>query len=204
MEPVPPRVARSGGPLTRWLGRVILTLTGWKVEGSLPDRGRIVAVVAPHSSYWDFIVAIGLVFSWNLRIRFVGKKELFRFPLKGLLLSLGGIPVDRQASRGFVDQVVAEIERSGQILLGMAPEGTRTFGARWKTGFHRIASQANASILPVALDWRQRVIRLLPEVVPSGDARADLGRIVRLFATCPRKDGRTIDPALALADSPPP
>jgi 1-acyl-sn-glycerol-3-phosphate acyltransferase len=161
-----------------------------------------VAVVAPHSTYLDFLVAIGLVFQWNLRIRFIGKRELFRFPLGGILRGLGGIPVDRQASAGFVDQVAAEIERAGTVLLGIAPEGTRRFGARWKTGFYRIARRTDAGIVPVALDWSRRVIAILPEVVTSGQSRSDLERIVAQFAGHPRRDGRSIDLARALADSP--
>jgi 1-acyl-sn-glycerol-3-phosphate acyltransferase len=204
VDPVPPSLARRGGLLTRLVGRAMLRLLGWRVEGTLPDRERIVAVVAPHSTYLDFLVAIGLVFSWNLRVRFIGKKELFRFPLRWTLTWLGGIPVDRAASRGFVDQVAAEIDRGGKTLLGIAPEGTRTFRARWKTGFYRIARQTNAAIVPVCLDWRRRVIGILPEVPTTGDAKADLERIVAQFTSCTRRDGRLIDPVAAVADGPAP
>lgn len=200
MDPVPASLERRGGPLTRLVGRTLLRLLGWRVEGALPDRDRIVAIVAPHSTYVDFLVAIGLVFSWNLRIRFIGKKELFRFPLGAVLTRLGGIPVDRRASRGFVDQVSAEIDREGKTLLGIAPEGTRRYGARWKTGFYRIARQTNAAIVPVFLDWRRRVIGILPAVPTSGDSKADLERIVAQFVPYARKDGRTIDLARAIAD----
>lgn len=190
---VPPSIGRRGGAATRWLGRWLLGRLGWTIEGQLPDNRRIVAVVAPHSSNLDFLIAIGLVFCWNLRVRFVGKKELFWFPLGILLKWLGGIPVDRKASRGFVDQVVAEFERAPSVLLGMAPEGTRTYGAKWKTGFYRIARQANAAILPVYLDWSRRVIGLLPPPPLTDDADRDLAHIVALFARFPRKDGRMID-----------
>ncbi|MBM4187545.1 MAG: glycerol acyltransferase [Gemmatimonadetes bacterium] len=195
---LPASIGRRGGPLTRWLGRAILRRLGWTIEGDLPDHPRIVAVVAPHSSNLDFLIAIGLVFCWNLRVRFIGKKELFWFPLGLLLKWLGGIPVDRGASRGFVEQVVTEIQRSPSILLGMAPEGTRTFGAKWKTGFYRIARQADAIVLPVYLDWGRRVIGLLPPPPYSDDPDRDLAGIVGLFARFPRKDGRTIDVARAV------
>ncbi len=200
MDPVPASLARRGGPVTRWVGRLMLRSLGWRVEGSLPDQERIIAVVAPHSTYVDFLVAIGLVFSWNLRVRFIGKKELFRFPLGGILTWLGGIPVDRQASSGFVDQVAARIDREGKTLLGIAPEGTRTYGARWKTGFYRIARRTDAAIVPVFLDWGRRVIGILPAVPVSGDTKTDLARIVAQFAPYPRRDGRTIDLARAVAD----
>jgi 1-acyl-sn-glycerol-3-phosphate acyltransferase len=178
----------------------MLRVMGWRIEGRLPDHGRIVAIVAPHSSYWDFLVCIALVFSWNLRIRFIAKKEIFTFPLGPLLKWLGGIPVDRKASQGFVDQVVVEIERSGTILLGIAPEGTRRHGARWKTGFYRIAKQCDGVIVPVTLDWRTRVIGLLPPVAPGTDLKTDLPGLVAQFLPHIRKDGRTIDPKAAVAE----
>ncbi len=199
MDPVPPSLARRGGALTRWVGRALLRTLGWRVEGTLPDRDRIIAIVAPHSTYVDFLVAIGLVFSWNLRIRFIGKKELFRFPLRTILTRLGGIPVDRKASHGFVDQVAAVIDREGKTLLGIAPEGTRKYGARWKTGFYRIARQTNAAIVPVTLDWQRRIIGILPAVATSDDPKADLEQIVAQFVPFPRKDGRTIDLARAIS-----
>lgn len=198
--PVPPAIARRGGAVTRLVGRLILRLVGWKIEGALPDRPKIVAVVAPHSSNLDFIIAIGLVFSWNLRVRYIGKKELFRFPLGPLMRWLGGIPVDRKNSAGLLNQVVAEFDRSDRILLGIAAEGTRTFGARWKTGFYWIAKRAGAVVLPVYLDWSRKVIGLLPPVDPArGEPTADLAAIVHALSAFPRKDGRFIDPARALA-----
>ncbi len=176
----------------------MLRLLGWRVEGTLPDRKKIVAVVAPHSSNLDFLIAIGLVFSWNLAVRYVGKKELFRWPLGPIMRWLGGIPVDRKATKGFLDQVVAEFDRCDQILLGVAAEGTRTYGAKWKTGFYWIAKRSQAAIVPVYLDWGRKVFGILPPVPITDDAEADLRTIVGLFAEFPRQDGRTIDLARAL------
>ena len=200
IDPVPPAIGRRGGALTRMTGRLMLRLLGWRIEGTLPDRRKIVAVVVPHSSNLDFLIAIGLVFSWNLRVRYIGKKELFRFPLGPIMYWLGGIPVDRKASTGLLEQVVAEFDRSESILLGIAPEGTRKYGARWKTGFYWIAQRAGAVVLPVCLDWSRKVIGLLEPIDPAVGAPADnLARIVGSLSRYPRKDGRLIDPIRALA-----
>ena len=176
----------------------MLRLLGWRIEGALPDRKKIVAVVAPHSSNLDFLIANGLVFSWNLAVRYIGKKELFRWPLGPIMRWLGGIPVDRKATKGFLDQVVAQLDRSDQVLLGIAAEGTRTYGAKWKTGFYWIAKRANAAIIPVSLDWSRKVIGIQPPVPITDDPDADLRTIIGLFAVYPRSDGRTIDLARAL------
>lgn len=202
MTEIPASIPRRGGALTRAVGHLMLGLLGWRVEGTLPDRRKIVAIVAPHSSNLDFLIAIGLVFTWNLRVRYIGKKELFRFPLGPIMKWLGGIPIDRQNPRGVIDQVVAEIDRSDQILLGIAPEGTRTLGARWKSGFYWMATRSGAAIIPVYLDWSRRVIGILPPVETTADAKADLARIVEIFARFPRKDGRTIEVGRAVGDNP--
>lgn len=172
-------------------------MLGWRVEGTLPDRRKIVAIVAPHSSNLDFVIAIALVFVWNLRVRYIGKKELFRFPMGPLMRWLGGIPIDRKNPAGVIDQVVAELNRSDQILLGITPEGTRKRGARWKSGFYWMAKRANAAIVPVYLDWSRKVIGILPPAETTDDTRADLARIVGMFAAFPRRDGSTIDAATA-------
>lgn len=198
MTTLPPSIATRGGAITRLVGRWMLRRLGWRIEGTLPDRKKIVAVVAPHSSGLDFLIGIGLVFSWNLAVRYVGKKELFRWPLGPIMRWLGGIPVDRKATKGFLDQVVAELDRSDHVLLGIAAEGTRTYGAKWKTGFYWIAKRADAAIVPVYLDWSRHVIGILPPVPMTDDPDADLAAIVSLFAAYPRSDGRTIDVARAL------
>lgn len=179
----------------------MLRLLGWRVEGTLPDRKKIVAVVAPHSSNLDFLIAIGLVFSWNLSVRYVGKKELFRWPMGPIMRWLGGIPVDRKATKGFLDQVVAELDRSDHVLLGIAVEGTRTYGVRWKTGFYWIAKRADAAIVPVYFDWSRKVFGILPPFPLTDDPDADLAAIVTLFLPYPRADGRTIDLHKALGTS---
>lgn len=178
----------------------MLRVLGWRIEGNLPDRAKLVAVVAPHSSNWDFLVGIGLVFAWNLRVRYIGKKELFRFPLGPLMYWLGGIAVDRKAPAGLIDQVVDEFERSPQILLGITPEGTRTPGARWKAGFYWIARRAGAAILPVYLDWGRKVIGFWPAFEPTESPQEDLAYLVGKYSVIPRHDGTFIDQERALPD----
>lgn len=104
-------------------------------------------------------------------MRYIGKKELFRFPLGPLMYWLGGIAVDRKAPAGLIDQVVDEFDRSPQILLGITPEGTRTPGARWKAGFYWIARRSGAAILPVYLDWGRKVIGIWPAFDPTESPR---------------------------------
>ncbi len=157
-------------PLTRW----ILKRLGWKITGNFPDVPRLVVVVAPHTTNWDFIVGLATLFSLNLYGNWLGKHTIFRWPFNGLFLWLGGIPVDRRAAHGLVGETVDAFRAREKMLLGVAPEGTRSKGAKWKSGFYQIAMQAQVPIMPAYFDFHKKVIALGPALVPGGDMEADL------------------------------
>lgn len=52
-EAFPENMPCMHGPLVRWLGRTVLKLGGWRLIGRLPNQGKVVIIVAPHTSYWD-------------------------------------------------------------------------------------------------------------------------------------------------------
>jgi 1-acyl-sn-glycerol-3-phosphate acyltransferase len=86
----------------------------------------------------------------------------------------GGTPVVRDAPQGAVAQVVAVFEREPAIFLAIAPAGTRTRGAPWRSGFYHIAHAASVPIIPIAFDGGRRAIRVFPLFQTSGDYDADL------------------------------
>jgi 1-acyl-sn-glycerol-3-phosphate acyltransferase len=191
-EQVPASLPRRGNAVTRWLGRTVLRLLGWRTEGGFPDTAKMVVIAAPHSSALDFVVGIAFVLSLGIRVRFIGKAELFRGPLGWLMRWLGGIPVDRADPGDIVQRVVDEFARAEALVLGIAPEGTRRFGAPWKTGFHRIAVQAGIPIVPGYFDWSRKTVGLLPPFAPSGDVDRDVEALRNLYRRYPRADGRTL------------
>lgn len=144
-----------------WLGGVGLRLLGgWRIEGQLPDLAKGVIPIAPHTSNWDFMVGLMVKFRLGLQVAFLGKHSLFRFPLKGFLTRIGGIPVDRGKGQGVVETMCDAFSRRDQLILVIAPEGTRKKVAAWKTGFLHIAGQAKVPVIPVALDYARKVIRI--------------------------------------------
>jgi len=179
---LPPSLPRRGNALTRVIGRAALVGAGWRIEGQIPDRAKLVAIVAPHSSNWDFVLGIAAVYALGLRVRFLGKHTLFRFPLGGLMRWLGGTPVVRETPQGAVTAAVDMMAREDRVVLGLAPAGTRSRNAPWRSGFYHIAVAARAAILPVAFDYGQRAIRLFPAIEPTGDYAADLPRLQALYA----------------------
>jgi 1-acyl-sn-glycerol-3-phosphate acyltransferase len=186
---LPPSLPRWGNALSRAVARRLLALAGWGVEGEFPDRPRMIAIVAPHTSNWDFIVGILTVFALGLRVRFLGKHTLFYPPLGWLMRWLGGSPVRRDAPHGLVADVAALFAREEKILLGITPEGTRTRGVPWRSGFYAIAQAAQVPILPAAFDYPRRSVRLFPVFEPTGDYEADLAKLKALYEGVQGRNG---------------
>ena len=172
---------RRGSRASRGIARLLLSLLGWRIQGALPNVPRMVLIGAPHTSNWDFVVSMATAWALGVRVSWVGKQELFRTPLGSFFRWLGGVPVDRRASSGFVEQMVAEFRRRSPFALAVAPEGTRRAVTKWRTGFYYIAVGADVPIVLVTFDRARRLLHLGPALSPSGDLTADLARIRSLY-----------------------
>ena len=179
---VGPRIPRRRSALWRWIGRTVLTLARWRVEGDFPDIPRMVVAVAPHTSNWDFVLGAATMFALDLRISFIGKHTLFVWPFSAVLRWMGGIPVDRSAAHGVVGESVRAFAGTGAKLLVLAPEGTRRKVERFKTGFLHIALGAQVPLLLVSLDYAARCTRIGPVLEVGEDIEAERVRIEKFYA----------------------
>ena len=175
LPPSVPRVPRHR--LSRWIGRAVLRLGGWRVVGEFPDLPRVVLIGAPHSSNWDGIWGFAAKLALGLDIRILGKHQLFWGPLGPLMRALGIIAINRGAASGVVGQMAQQFRGADRFWLGIAPEGTRKPVARWKTGFWKIAHAAQVPVLPVYFHYPDRVIGIGPPFATSHDMEADLVRL---------------------------
>src|SRR5262245_50258158 len=107
------------------MGRLGMRLMRWRVEGQFPDLPQFVIIVAPHTSNWDFIAGLFCDLALDLKAGFLAKHTIFIGPFGTWLKSLGGVPVVRSASHNVVAQAAAEFARQEQMVLAIAPEGTR-------------------------------------------------------------------------------
>ena len=172
---------RRGSRFSRALAHRLLGLFGWRVQGALPALPRFILIVAPHTSNWDFLIALLAKFATGLQASWLGKHSIFRFPLGPVLRWLGGEPVDRSAPHGVVDTAIEHFRTRPRWVLALSPEGTRRPVGHWKTGFHRIAVGAGVPIVPVWLDYRSRVVGI-GTPLPAGRDEADsVARLRALF-----------------------
>ena len=174
-------------PVRRLLGRAWLRAFGWQVEGSIPVEPRYVAIAAPHTSYWDFPHMMAFGFATGQRISFLMKASMFVGPLGALLRKMGGIPVDRSAAHGLVESVVRAFDEREELIVVIAPEGSRSRRDHWKSGFYRIALKAQVPIALGYLDYGHKRVGYGPMLVPSGDELGDASIFADFYAD---KQGR--------------
>ena len=163
--------------------RLILGLAGWRIEGQLPPIPKFVLVGAPHTSNWDLPYTLLMAFALRANIHWLGKEAIFRRPFKAFFEWLGGIPVQRTQSRNLVEASVQLFHRHEQLILTIAPAGTRQRVLRWKTGFYHIACGAKVPIVLGFLDYARKAGGIGPVVNPTGNIDADLKTIRTFYDT---------------------
>jgi 1-acyl-sn-glycerol-3-phosphate acyltransferase len=150
--------------------------------GAAPPRPYL--VMSNHQSLYDIPVLFHVI---GPNLRMVAKKELFRVPVFGKAIALGGFisidRADRSAAIASLDAAKSLLGRGTHVW--MAPEGTRSRDGRLlpfkKGGFH-LALRAGLPILPVTLDGTRHVL-------PARAVRSRTGAHVRITIHPP------IDPA---------
>lgn len=179
---LPPRAPKFADSLGRRFARTILRLAGWKLRGTFPDVPRAVLIGAPHSSWWDGIWGLLMKVAIGVDVHFMAKQELFAGPLGWLLRKLGGMPIDRSAAKGVVEQMIEQFARRDALWLGITPEGTRKRVEKWKSGFWHIAHRAGVPVLPIYFHYPEKVIGVGPLFQTGEDAEADIARLRAFFA----------------------
>ena len=167
-------------------------MTRVRVEGAtdeIPREGPVI-IAANHASNLDPVV-LG---SWLIprigrRLQWLGKKELFDWPVIGFLASHGGVhPVDRSKADVEAYRLAKRILDEGHVLF-VFPEGTRSRDGALQEGRDGVASLAlrtGAPIVPVGIAGSDRVWprgRLLPR--PGGRVTVRVGSPFRLADVLP-------------------
>lgn len=174
-------------PLFQALARFALARFGWRTEGEIPNLAQFVAVGAPHASSWDFFLGMMLIIGLGVRVSWMGKASLFRWPLGGIMRWLGGIAIDRTSRHNVVEQTIQHFATHPQLIVGLMPEGTRKRAGipvnEWKTGFYYIAKGARVPILPIYIDNSGKRVIFGPLLTPTGDLEADLATLQQFYHT---------------------
>jgi 1-acyl-sn-glycerol-3-phosphate acyltransferase len=194
---------RIQGRWLRRLGRWSSKLTPiWKfsVEGSGPADilEKPYIVVANHESQADpFLLSF---LPWDMR--WIAKEELFKVPLTGWWMQLGGdIPLrrgDGDSVREMFRECKKTLERGLPVMI--FPEGTRSQDGAllpFKEGAFRLAIEAGVPVLPIALagtrncrpkgsKWfgeAKAIAKVLPVIETKGMTEKDISALTEATRT---------------------
>jgi len=142
---------------------------------------KCVIIAVPHTSWHDFYMGLLIRKIAGVKISFMGKQELFKWPFGWYFRKVGGIPVDRTSGQNKVEVIVKEFEKRDQLRLTLAPEGTRKKVSTWKTGFYYIAKQANVPIKMIAFDFGKKRMVISSAFYTTDSFDKDLQFMYRFF-----------------------
>ena len=168
-------------PAIRWFSRTALRALGWKLVGEESHVPKCVVACAPHTSNWDLPFALLATPALNLPCVFMIKHTVFWWPLGAILRWLGGIPIDRRASEGIVEQMAQVIRENERINVLITPEGTRKGVEYWKLGFYWIALGAGVPILFGVISYKEKLIGTVDLFYPTGNLDEDWRYITEVF-----------------------
>ncbi|MBC8111936.1 MAG: lysophospholipid acyltransferase family protein [Verrucomicrobia bacterium] len=168
--------------MLKLISKLYVQLAGWKAVGRKPEVKKCVMIAAPHTSNWDFPITMAILNVLDARFRFLGKKELFRFPLGIIMRFFGGMPVDRTKKGKMVDSMIEKLQQSEELLLMIPVEGTRGYVKEWKSGFYHAALGAGVPIALGFLDYAKKEGGIMEELFyPSGNYEEDLKKIKTIY-----------------------
>ncbi len=152
----------------------ILNFFGWTLEVQLPKEKKFILIGAPHTSNWDLPLALLTFWTVEPRIYWLAKRQIFQGPLHYFFTSLGGIPIDRSTPHGLINQIADKFNHVEEMVLTLAPEGTRSKTDYWKSGFYHIALTAKVPICFGYINYKTRTLGFKQLMYPSGDIEADM------------------------------
>jgi len=165
-----------------FFGRFLIWASGWRVEGGVPNSKHMLIIAAPHTSNWDAILLLGAAYSFGIKVNWLVKNSFFVPVLGPIITFFGGVPVDRSRATNMVSRLADQIRRSDGTNLVVPPAGTRGYTPYWKSGFYRIAREADIPIVCGYLDYGNKVAGLGLSFQLSGDLKQDMDKIRNFYA----------------------
>jgi 1-acyl-sn-glycerol-3-phosphate acyltransferase len=138
-------------------------ITRVRVEGDLaaiPREGPVILAVNHISNADPVLIGAWLTPALGRRIHWLGKKEMFDWPVVGWVARNGGVlPVDRGAADVEAFRMATRVLEAGQVLV-IFPEGTRSPTGELqqpKDGLAMLAIRTGATVVPIGISNTDRV-----------------------------------------------
>lgn len=171
-----------------YLSDVFFNLCGWKFVNNLPpNEKKFVVIGCPHTSNWDFLLAMVFFYRTKIKGRFTIKKQWLNSPFGLILKKLGAIGIDReliaQSGKSHLTDYLASLikETKDDFAILITPEGTRKNCSIWKTGFYHIALKAKVPIALAYGDYKKKELGIGMVIYPRNFER-DMQIIMNFYS----------------------
>ncbi|RYE98344.1 MAG: glycerol acyltransferase [Oxalobacteraceae bacterium] len=85
------------------------------------------------------------------------------------------------APQGAIKRLAQTMHASTWFWLAVTPEGTRSYRPYWKSGFYRIAREADVPVALIAIDYGRKIIDVTRTMTLTGDEAADMAAIAARY-----------------------
>ena len=160
---------------------LIYKASGWKFVNKVPDELRsFVFLGAPHTSNHDFVPGLALCHLMKRNTRFVIKNEWMRFPYGFFMRQAGALGINRSKAKSSVKAMADLFVENKDLVMLIAPEGTRRPTGNWKTGFYYIAKEAGVPIVLGYADYAKKEGGFGKVIYPT-DFEKDMKEIMEFY-----------------------
>ncbi|MBI9053054.1 MAG: 1-acyl-sn-glycerol-3-phosphate acyltransferase [Bacteroidales bacterium] len=171
------------------IGRIIIKILGWKIDKEVPKElfDKCVVIAAPHTSNWDYPLAIYSFAALGVNLRYTIKKQWMQPPYGWFFRIMGGLEVDRSPKNkdknpvSLVDAIAYQFDNHDKLAVMVQAEGTRSLQSNWKTGFYYIALKAKVPIILGYLDYKKKISGIGKVIYPTGDINKDMLEIMEFY-----------------------
>lgn len=140
-----------------------------------------VMVAAPHTSNWDFPIALAAFWIMGLDLKYFIKDSYTKSWFGWFFRWTGAIGVDRKKMRNNLTEHAIQLLKEKELVILVPAEGTRQRVDKWRTGFYRIATGAEVPISLGTLDYQKKEADVLTVFKPTGLFEADMRFIQEQF-----------------------
>lgn len=164
---------------------ILYRVCGWQLEGKIPrESPRQLFVFLPHTSNWDFVIGWMFIRAERLDITIFGKDAFYFFPFTALYRFFRVVPIKRHVNNDFVAQAAALYDNNRALWTAMAPEGTRSYTGKLRSGYYYFARQAGIDIVVVGVDFKRKTLIVRPPRKVLNSFEEDANNLMTFSQRC--------------------
>ena len=118
-------------------------------------------LVTSHTSFYDGVISILLLYGYLYKkhqVNILVKKEFVKYFKFFNNSYLNTISVNKNKKYNIVDKLYEEMKEKDNYIIALAPEGTRSYTTKVRTGFWYTAERLNIPVSFVGIDFKYKFI----------------------------------------------